>query len=311
MVNENLRIAGKAGKDEFYTQIDDIANELKHYKNHFKEKIVLCNCDDPYKSNFFKYFALNFNDLKLKKLIATCCNGLFVQEDGQMLQFDFEDNTLHTPSHKKSAHKIEITEINIGNSNNISDLSDVRCLLQNGKNNLSPLKGNGDFRSIECIEFLKQADIVVTNPPFSLFREYIAQLIEYQKKFLIIRNVNAITYKGCFQLIKENKMWLGVSIHSGDREFQVPKDYPMMAAGQRIDEMGNHFIRVKGVRWFTNMDYKERHKDLNLYKHYTPEEYPKYDNYNSINVNKTTDIPMDYDGIMGVPITFLDKYNPE
>src|SRR5690606_25249003 len=172
-------------------------------------------------------------------------------------------------------------------------------------------KGDGDFRSKESIELLKQADIVITNPPFSLFREFISQLDEYEKKFVIIGNVNAITYKETFRLIKENKLWLGASIHSGDREFGVPDDYPLTAAGSRIDENGNKFIRVKGVRWFTNLDYKERHEDLILYKSYTPEEFPTYDNYDAINVNKTKDIPLDYKSVMGVPITFLDKYNPD
>jgi len=173
------------------------------------------------------------------------------------------------------------------------------------------LKGDGDFRSEECIELLKQAAIVVTNPPFSLFREYVAQLIKYDKKFVIIGNVNSISYKEIFPLIKDNKLWLGPSIHSGDREFGVPDDYPLKAAGFRVDEEGRKFIRVKGVRWFTNLDYAERHEDLILYKQYNPDEYPTYDNYNAINVNKTKEIPMDYDGAMGVPITYIDKYNPE
>lgn len=208
-------------------------------------------------------------------------------------------------------HKIVITEVPDLNNDGAVDLSDVEMLLKNDRNVLTRLEGNGDFRSPECIELLKQADIVVTNPPFSLFRENVAQLIEYEKKFLIIGNVNAITYKDCFQLIKENKMWIGASIHSGDRAFTVPDDYPLSAAGCGVDNSGRKFIRVKGVRWFTNLDYKERHEDLDLYKTYTPEEYPKYDNYDAINVDKTADIPINYDGVMGVPITFLDKYNPE
>jgi hypothetical protein len=179
------------------------------------------------------------------------------------------------------------------------------------QNEWNVLKGDGDFRSAECIELLKQADIVVTNPPFSLFREYVAQLVKYNKKFLIIGNVNAISYKECFHLIKENRMWLGASIHSGDREFGVPDDYPLNAAGYRIDNEGKKHIRVKGVRWFTNLDYKERHEDLILYKTYNPQEYPKYDNYDAIEVSKTADIPCDYSELMAVPITFFDKYNPE
>jgi hypothetical protein len=188
------------------------------------------------------------------------------------------------------------------NNNNVPDPEEIGIV---------ELKADGDFRSAESIELLKQADIVVTNPPFSLFRDFITQLDEYDKKFVIIGNVNAITYKETFRLIKENKLWLGASIHSGDREFGVPDDYPLTAASSRIDEDGNKFIRVKGVRWFTNLDYKERYEDLILYKNYAPEEYPKYENFDAINVNKTKDIPSDYDGYMGVPITFLDKYNPE
>ncbi len=305
--NKTLSNAKVAKKDEFYTQLADIEKELKHYKEHFRDKTVFCNCDDPYESNFFKYFAMNFNQLGLKKLIATCYNGSPVQGNELLLQFDID-----TPDEpRKVAHKIEITEVTDANGDGAVDLADVRYLLQNDKNAISILKGNGDFRSPECVELLREADIVVTNPPFSLFREYVAQLIDYQKDFLIIGNMNAITYKEIFPLIKENKMWMGASIHSGDREFQVPKEYPMNAAGQRIDENGNKFIRVKGVRWFTNLDYPQRHEELILYKIYSPEEYPQYDNYDAINVDKTADIPCDYDGVMGVPITFLDKYNPE
>jgi hypothetical protein len=249
---------------------------------------------------------MNFNRLGLKRLIATCYNGSPVQGNELLLQFDSEN----PEEPKKIAYKIEISEVHDANGDGAIDLADVRYLLQNDKNAISILKGNGDFRSPECVELLKQADIVVTNPPFSLFREYVAQLVKYEKKFLIIGNVNAITYKEVFPLIKDNYLWFGASIHSGDREFQVPESYPLNAAGSRIDEQGRKFIRVKGVRWFTNLDYRERHEDLILYKSYNPEEYPKYDNYDAINVDKTSEIPCDYDGAMGVPITFLDKYNP-
>ena len=306
MARQDLAKAKDAKKDEFYTQLPDIEKELMHYKSYFRDKVVFCNCDDPYESNFFKYFALNFNALGLKKLMATCYNGSPVS--GNELLLDFGD-TVDDP--KKVAYKVEISEVTDCNGDGAVDLSDVRTLLQNDKNVISILKGNGDFRSAECIALLKEADIVVTNPPFSLFREYVAQLVEYDKLFLIIGNVNAITYKEFFPLIKANKVWMGASIHSGDREFQVPDSYPLNAAGSRIDEKGRKFIRVKGVRWFTNMDYPQRHEDLVLYKRYSPEEYPKYDNYDAINVDVTTDIPYDYDGVMGVPITFLDKYNPE
>ena len=306
MAKADLAAAQKAKKDEFYTQLDDIAKELKYYKPYFKDKVVFCNCDDPYESNFFKYFALNFNALGLKKLIATCYNGSPVS--GDELLIDFGD-TVDDP--KKIAYKVEITEVADYNGDGAINLADVKYLMQNDKNVLSLLKENGDFRSKECIELLKEADIVVTNPPFSFFREFLALLVQYNKQFLIIGNVNAITYKETFALIKENKIWMGVSIHSGDREFRVPDSYPMKAAGQRIDERGVKYIRVKGVRWFTNMDYPQRHEDLILYKKYSPEEYPKYDNFDAINIDITNNIPCDYDGIMGVPITFLDKYNPD
>ena len=211
----------------------------------------------------------------------------------------------------KEPFKIEIKEVPDIDSDGAVNLDDVEHLLRHDKNTATPLKDNGDFRSDECIELLKKADIIVTNPPFSLFREYVAQLVEYNKKFVIIGNVNAITYKECFKLIKDDKMWLGVSIHSGDREFRVPDDYPLNAAGYRVDTDGHKYIRVKGVRWFTNLDYEERHEKLVLYRKYSSKEYPKYDNYSAINIDKTSEIPADYDGVMGVPITFLDKYNPD
>lgn len=296
--NSNLNKANKAKKDEFYTSLSDIETELKHYRNHFRGKTVLCNCDDPYESNFFKYFAMNFNFLGLKKLICTCYDSSPVV--GEQLSF-FPD---------KRPYKIEISEVVDTNGDGVIDLTDVEYLLRNGKNTLKKLK-DGDFRSEECVKCLKEADIVVTNPPFSLFREYVAQLVEHDKQFLIIGNVNAVKYKEIFPLIKGNKLWMGYSIHSGDREFRVPDDYPLEAAGYRVDEHGKKYIRVKGVRWFTNMDYTARHTNLELWKKYSPEEYPLYVNYDAIEVNKTAEIPEDYDGEMGVPITFLDKYNPD
>lgn len=305
MAKRNLDNAKNAKKDEFYTQMTDIERELQHYWQHFKDKVVLCNCDDPYESNFFKYFALRFNQLGLKKLICTCYNGSPVQGNELMIDFgDFSDEP------KKIAYKVEITEVKDLNGDGAVDLSDVRYLLQNDKNVLSTLK-TGDFRDPECIELLKQADIVVTNPPFSLFREYLAQLMKYEKNFLIIGNVNAITYKEVFPLIRDNKLWLGPSISSGDRKFNVPDDYPLYAAGCGIDPDGRRFIRVKGVRWFTNLDHDKRHEELDLVCRYSPEEYPTYDNYDAIDVSKTSDIPNNYSGLMGVPITFMDKYNPE
>ena len=285
-LNKNLHNASKAKKDEFYTQLVDIEKELKHYKSQFRGKIVYCNCDDPFESNFFKYFAANFNAFGLKKLITTS----FVKSPivgGQLPLFEMKG----LKPKGKEPFKIEINKVSDSNADGSVGLADVR--------------------SEECIGLLKEADIVVTNPPFSLFREYIAQLAEYKKKFLVIGNVNSITYRECFKLIKQNKMWLGASIHSGDREFRVPDDYPLDAASSRVDSDGYKYIRVKGVRWFTNMDYEERHENLVLYKKYIPEEYPKYENYDAINVNKTSEIPENYAGAIGVPITFLDKYNPE
>ena len=305
--NKNLHTASKAKQDEFYTQLSDIENELRHYRKHFSGKVVLCNCDDPYESNFFKYFAMNFNQLGLKKLIATCYDGSPIA-DTQMSLFDEGK----TKQRKTSVpHKIVITEVTDLNGDGAVNLADVEYLLQNDKNVLTRLEGSGDFRSEECIELMKEADIVVTNPPFSLFREYVALLIEHKKQFLIIGNVNAITYKEIFPLIKENKLWFGPSITSGDRKFNVPDYYPLKAAGCGIDEDGRRFIRVKGVRWFTNLDHNKRHEELDLYKQYDPKENMKYDNYDAINVDKTSDIPNNYEGVMGVPITFLDKYNPE
>ena len=313
--NNDLQQAHRAKQDEFYTQLVDIELELKHYKKQFENKVVFCNCDDPYESNFFKYFSMNFNALHLKKLIATCYDSSPIAYT-QISMFPDIEEKLYL-NNNRHAYKIEICEVDDYNKDGAVDLSDVEYLLKNKKNIMTLLKGNGDFRSEECVDLLKQSDIVVTNPPFSLFREYIAQLVEYNKKFLIIGNVNAITYKEVFPLIKDNKLWLGCSIHSGDREFQVPSSYPLNAAGTRIDENGNKFIRVKGVRWFTNMDTPKRHEQLTLYKKYTPEEYPKYDNYDAIEVSKVADIPCDYfpnddrSGDMGVPITYLDKYNPD
>jgi len=306
MANKNLNAAKVAKKDEFYTQLSDIERELQHYWKHFRGKVVLCNCDDPYESNFFKYFALRFNQLGLKKLICTCYNGSPVTGNELAIHFDgFDDD-----EPKKIAYKVEISEVKDENGDGAVDLSDVQYLLKNDKNVLSILK-TGDFRSQECIELLKEADIVVTNPPFSLFREYIGQLMKYQKKFLIIGNMNSITCKEIFPYVQNNKMWIGPSISSGDRKFYVPDDYPLNAAGCGVDSDGKRFIRVKGVRWFTNLDHNKRHEDLDLVCRYSEDEYPTFDNFDAIEVGKTSDIPYDYDGIMGVPITFLDKYNPD
>lgn len=308
--NQNLHRAKAAQKDEFYTQLNDIAEEMRHYKEHFKEKTIYCNCDDPRISNFFHYFAFGFKGLGLKKLLTTCYKNqnpdLFSQnlaEKAIYIEYKRDENghLIPYPEYMKSIQGIPLYK-GEKNNPNMPKPEDI---------GIGHLDGDGDFKSEECIKFLKRADIVVTNPPFSLFREYVAQLIKYEKKFIIIGNMNAITYKEIFKFIKENKLWLGVSIHSGDREFGVPDSYPLQAASNRIDHDGKKYIRVKGVRWFTNLDYLKRYEDLPLYKKYTPEEYPKYDNYDAINVSKTHEIPKDYEGVMGVPISFLDKYNPE
>lgn len=310
--NKNLHKANKAKKDEFYTQLIDIEKELKHYKDQFRGKVVYCNCDDPFESNFFKYFASNFNALGLKQLIATSYKPSPIANTQLGLFGDNKTSTSPKGRPKATANKFIINEVSDLDGDGAFDLRDIAQQLKANKNNeWAPLEGDGDFRSEESIELLKQADIVVTNPPFSLFREYIAQLAEYNKKFLIIGNVNAITYKECFKLIKDNKMWLGQSIHSGDREFIVPAHYILHSPSKRVDENGIQYVRVNGVRWFTNLDYEERHENLVLYKKYIPKEYPRYENYDAINVNKTSEIPINFDGAMGVPITFLDKYNPD
>lgn len=307
--NSNLHKAIVNKKDEFYTQLVDIELELKHYRKHFLGKTVFCNCDDPYESNFFKYFAMNFNFLGLKKLVATCYMGSPVvgQQFEQLSLFNILPSEENTP--KRFPYKIEISEVIDVNEDGAVDLTDVEYLLRNKKNSLSLLDGDGDFRSQECIEILKQSDIVVTNPPFSLFREFVAQLVEYNKKFIIIGNQNAITYKEIFPLIKDNKLWLGVSMNGSNRYFQVPNDYPLTEKTGKIVE-GKKYAFVKSVVWFTNLETPKRQEEIELYKKYNPKEYPKYDNYNAINVNKVSDIPEDYYEEMGVPITFLHKYNP-
>ncbi|MCZ2101535.1 MAG: adenine-specific methyltransferase EcoRI family protein [Chitinophagales bacterium] len=284
-LNQNLNEAKKAKKDEFYTQLTDIERELKHYRIHFKDKVVYCNCDDPRVSNFFHYFSYNFEKLGLKKLITTCYKN---QERDLFSQHDSEQ-----------AIYLEYTGDK--NGNNIPDPEEIGII---------PLKGDGDFRSKESIELLKQADIVVTNPPFSLFREYIEQLIEYKKNFLIIGHQNAIVYKGIFELIRDGKLWLGVN-NGGTKWFEVNDNYDIQTETRKKIENGVKYFSMGSVNWFTNLDVYKRHEDLILYKKYSPEIYPKYENYEAIEVSKVSDIPMDYKGIMGVPITFLDKHNPD
>ena len=304
--NSDLNKANKAKKDEFYTQLADIEVELKHYKKHFNGKTVFCNCDDPYESNFFKYFAMNFNYLGLKKLIATCYHNSPVTGE-QLSIFDMFPTE---EKQKKYAYKIEISEVVDINGDGAVDLVDVEYLLRNKKNVLTLLEGDGDFRSDECVEILKKADIVCTNPPFSLFREFVAQLVKYEKQFLIIGNQNAITYKEIFPLIKENKIWLGITMNGSNRYFRVPDDYPLTeATGKVVD--GKKYAFVKSVVWFTNMTMSKRNEKIELYKTYSAKEYPHYDNYDAIEVARASEIPEDYYGVMGVPITFLHKYNPD
>lgn len=310
-LNKNLHKAGREKNDEFYTQLTDIEKELKHYKDQFRGKVVYCNCDDPFESNFFKYFAANFNALGLKQLIATSYKpspiantqlGLFGSK-GEKL-------TASKGRPKVTANKFIINEVDDIDGDGAFDLRDIAKQLKANKNNeWAPLEGEGDFRSKESIELLKRADIVVTNPPFSLFREYVAQLIEFNKKFLILGDQNAVTYKETFGFIKENKLWHGYD-NGGTKWFQVPDDYDIETESRIKIENGIKFFSMGRIVWYTNLDTTKRHEKIVLYKKYTPEEFPKYDDYDVINVDKVSDIPMDYNGVMGVPITFVDKYSP-
>ena len=304
-LNKNLHSARTAKTDEFYTQLVDVEKELKHYKDQFRGKVVYCNCDDPFESNFFKYFAANFNALGLKKLITTS----YVKSPivgGQLPLFEVEGLK---PSGKEP-FKIEIKKVPDTDNDGAINLDDVEYLLKHDKNTATPLKGNGDFRSEECIKLLKEADIVVTNPPFSLFREYVAQLMDNKKKFLILGDQNAITYKETFGYIKDDKLWVGYD-NGGTKWFQVPMDYDIPTESRKKIVNGVKYFSMGRILWFTNLDTTKRHENIVLYKKYTPEEFPKYDNYDVINVDKVSDIPMNYNGVMGVPITFVDKYNPK
>ena len=272
-----LNTAQANKKDEFYTQIGDIEKELMRYKSHFEGKAVYCNCDDPLTSNFALFFKQHFDEYGLTRLICSC--------------YDPEKGRFFSKAGQGRAMKMDYT----GGGDTPR---------------LTEMRGNGDFRRTEALALLRECDIVVTNPPFSLFREFISLMARSSKKFLVLGNINAVSYKECFSLIKAGKMWLGHSIHSGDREFRVPQDYPLNASGTRVDDAGNRYIRVKGVRWFTNMEYEGLLDEIPLTARYDAEHYPKFDNVDAINVSKTRDIPYDYDGLMGVPITFMDKYNP-
>lgn len=292
--NSNLGAAKRAKNDEFYTQLTDIEKELRHYREHFRGKTVLCNCDDPFESNFFKFFVLNFKRLELKKLIATCYEGSAVAE--------YRDG-------KAKPYKAVVTTVRDTTGDGGVDMEDVRNLFELGENELVELEGNGDFRSEECLALLDEADIVVTNPPFSLFREYVAVLMEHEKKFIIMGNINAVTYKEFFPLIKDGLVWPGASFNK-TMEFILPDDYQKwnyrMADGRKVG-------KVPTIAWYTNLDIKKRHEELILVKKHAghEDEYPTYDNYDAINVDKVTDIPFDFAGVMGVPITFLDRYSPD
>lgn len=284
VMNGSLSAAKIAKEDEFYTQLSDIEKELKHYKKHFRGKVVYLNCDDPRVSNFFHYFSYNFEKLGLKKLIATCYKSqqsdLFSSGDtDQAVYLEYEGDK---------------------NGNMVPDPNEI---------GIKPLLSDGDFRSSESIALLKEADIVVTNPPFSLFREYLAQLIEYDKKFVIVGNQNAVTYKEIFPLLKDNKLWLGHN--NGDMKFKVPDHYEPRETRYWVDESGQKWRSLGNACWFTNLDISKRHEDLILYKAYNSDDYPSYDNFDAIEVAKTADIPVDFEGVMGVPKTFLDKHNPD
>lgn len=319
-LNKNLHKAGKAKKDEFYTQLVDIEKELKHYKSQFKGKVVYCNCDDPFESNFFKFFASKFKDWGLKQLIATSYKPSPIANTELILQAallpGYEDKIVRKPAQSKgrlkaTANKFIINEVSDLDGDGAFDLRDIAEQLKANKNNeWSPLKEDGDFRSKESIELLKKADIVVTNPPFSLFREYVAQLVEYDKKFLILGQQGAVIYKEFFPLIKENKVWLGYD-NGGTKWFQVPNDYDIPTESRKKTVNGVQYFSMGSVNWYTNLEVANRHEDLVLYKKYNPKEYFKYDTYDGINVNRYIDIPMNYAGVMGVPITFLNYHNSD
>lgn len=306
--NSNLMRANKAKQDEFYTQLPDVEDELRHYRKHFKNKVVLCNCDDPFESAFFRYFCLNFNKLKLKRLIATCYAGSPIA--GQQLSlFDVVDG-----AQPGTPYKAIVTTVRDATGDGMVKMDDVAELFKVGENELSVLDGDGDFRSDECLALMDEADIVVTNPPFSLFRDYVAELVKRDKQFLIIGNKNAITYKEIFPLIRDGKMWVGMMPMSKEFYFHVPDEYAQWLIEQGRDRSivkhnGELVARASAI-WFTNMHIRRQDDEMLLWKRYDPEVYPRYDNYDAIEVSKTDDIPCDYAGVMGVPITFLAKHNP-
>lgn len=301
--NGTLAAAKRAKNDEFYTQLADIEKELRHYKRHFKGKTVLCNCDDPFESKFFEYFAKKFNSLGLKKLIATCYATSPIA--GRRLSISDVD----PGAEPGTPYKAVVTKVYDKTGDGYVDMFDVRELFASGENSLERLEGDGSFDSPECLELMDEADIVVTNPPFSRFRDYVAALMGHGKKFLIIGSQNAITYKEIFPLLKENRVWLGY--HAGDMAFTVPDYYEPRETRYWQDETGQKWRSMGNICWFTNLDHRKRHEQLDLYKRYSPDVYPAYDNYDAIEVGRVAGIPCDYYGVMGVPITFMDKYSPE
>ncbi len=297
--NAKLNRAFIVKKDEFYTQYEDVEKEILYYRKQLKGKTILCNCDDPFESAFFQYFLIHFKRFGLARLISTCYAGS--QMAGR--KYPLGEGT--------GAYKAVVTEVPNEALVKSDGSLDLESLFAMPGNSFEHLAGDGDFRSDECVALLKESDIVATNPPFSIFRDYVNLLERYTKDFIILGNMNAVTTKDIFPLFRDNKVWYGVSIRSGDRKFFVPESYPLNAAGCGIDENGRRFIRVKGVRWFTNLENSRRHEPLELTRIYSPSEYPCYENYDAIEVGRTQNIPTDYDGVMGVPITFLDKYSPD
>lgn len=305
--NGDLLKAKSGKKDEFYTQISDIEKELKYYTSYFEGKTVYCNCDDPAESMFFRYFIENFNNLKLKRLITTSyIDSPISNTEVCLYPLIGEDKKI-----TKVPHMYDIRYVPLDTDFSLSNQALVDLLLCFGLNSANKLEGDGSFESPECIKLLDVADIVCTNPPFSLLRSFIPLLVSKGKKFLILGSLNSANTKDIFPLIKHRKIWLGQSIHSGDREFKVPDSYPLEAQRYRVDGRGGKYIRVKGVRWFTNIGNPWVYKGLVLGKKYNPDDYPKYDNVNAIHVEKVIDIPEDYDGMMGVPVSFLDKWDPD
>lgn len=303
--NRNLAKAKDIKNDEFYTQLSDIEDELRHYRRHFRDKTVLCNCDDPFESNFFKYFALNFNRLGLKKLVATCYSGSPIAGTQLSLFGDATEEERRTP------YKAVVTSVHDATGSGGIEMEDVAELFRNGENSIDRLDGNGSYDSAECLELLDEADIVVTNPPFSLFREYITTLLEHGKKFIVMGNKNALKYKETFPLIRDGLLWPGATTLNGGRWMIIPRGVEVKSTKSKVNERGETILNVPGVMWFTNLDIKKRHEEIVLFRRYDPGRYPSYTNFDGIDVAKATDIPCDYSGNMGVPISFMDHFSPD